>query len=145
MRTVSRSALVPYSAEEMYSLVADIPRYGEFLKWCSGSQVLSEEAGTLVASITINYHGLHKTFTTRKEMQPCRSITMELVEGPFSHLQGVWLFDALDEQASKIELDMKFGFTNRVMAAVVGRVFSIIADSQVEAFQRRAEDLYGRR
>jgi len=129
----------------MYSLVADIPRYSEFLKWCGGSEVLSEEAGTLVASITINYHGLHKTFTTRNQMEPCRSITMELVEGPFSHLQGLWLFQALDEHASKIELDMKFGFTNRVMAALVGRVFSIIADSQVDAFQRRAEGLYGKR
>ena len=107
--------------------------------------MLSEEAGTLVASITINYHGLHKTFTTRNQMEPCRSITMELVEGPFSHLQGLWLFQALDEHASKIELDMKFGFTNRVMAALVGRVFSIIADSQVDAFQRRAEGLYGKR
>ncbi|MDH3281203.1 MAG: type II toxin-antitoxin system RatA family toxin [Gammaproteobacteria bacterium] len=145
MPEVKRSALVPYSADEMYALVADIPRYGEFLKWCRGTEVLSDEGGILVASVTIDYHGLHKTFTTRNQMEPCRAITMELVEGPFSHLQGVWRFEALDEQASKIELDMKFGFKNRVMAALVGKVFMIIADSQVDAFHKRAEELYGKR
>ncbi len=129
----------------MYALVADIPRYGEFLKWCRSAEIVSDEGDTLLASVTIDYHGVHKTFTTRNHMEPCSAIIMELVEGPFSHLQGVWRFEPLDEQASKIELDMKFGFKNRLMAAVVGKVFTMIADSQVDAFHRRAEELYGRR
>ncbi len=129
----------------MYALVADIPRYGEFLKWCGGARILSQEANILVASITIAYKGLHKTFTTRARMEPHRSINIELVEGPFSHLQGVWRFEALDERASKIELDMCFDFSNRLTAALVGRVFSIIVDGQVDAFTRRARELYGER
>lgn len=145
MQTVKRSALVPYSAEEMYALVADIPRYNQFLKWCRGAKILSEEDRLILASITIDYKGLHKTFTTRNLMDPHRSITINLVEGPFSHLRGVWLFDALDAQASRIELDMVFDLKSWLVGSLLSRVFTHIADSQVDAFHQRARELYGNR
>ena len=143
MKRVKRSALVNYSAADMYALVADIPRYPEFLRWCGGAQVLSEEQGIVVASITIAFKGLRKTFTTRNRVDPGRSIDVELVDGPFAHLEGDWQFTPLGDDASKIELDLVFGFNNRALSKLVGPVFSQIASSQVEAFHRRARQIYG--
>ena len=142
MERVERSALVPYSAEQMYQLVADIPRYPEFLKWCGGTEILSSEGETLTASITIAFKGLHKSFTTCNRMRPHESISVQLVDGPFSYLEGSWLFIPLDDTASKIELDLSFDFSSRVLSKIVGPVFSQIANSQVEAFHRRAQQLY---
>ena len=127
----------------MYALVADIPAYNEFLNWCGDSQVLSRQGDVVTASITIAYKGLHKTFITRNHMRPFNCITIELVEGPFSHLEGKWLFIELDDDASKMELDLEFHFHNPLVAKLVGPVFSHIANNQVEAFQRRAQQLYG--
>ena len=141
--TVERSALVPYSAERMYQLVADIPRYPEFLKWCSNTEVIREEGNDVIASISINFKGLNKTFSTCNRMHPCNAIEMSLVEGPFSHLKGTWRFIPLEQDASKIELDMSFGFDNVVVQKLVGPIFSYIANQQVDAFHQRARDLYG--
>ena len=142
---VERSALLPYSAAEMYALVADIPRYGEFLNWCSSAAVLSEEGDTVIASITIAFKGLKKTFVTRNRMRPFESIAIKHIQGPFSHLEGVWRFTPLDKHASKIELDLHFDFDSRIVASMVGPVFSHISNSQVDAFRRRAQVIYGKR
>ena len=141
--TVQRSALVPYSAEKMYGLVADIPRYPEFLKWCSNTDVIRDDGDDVIASISINFKGLNKTFSTRNRMYPCSAIEMSLVEGPFSHLMGTWRFVSLEQDASKIELDMSFGFDNVVVQKLIGPIFSYIANQQVDAFHQRARDLYG--
>lgn len=143
MHTIERSALVPYSAELMYQLVADIERYPEFLKWCSSAIVTEERGGEVVASITINFRGLKKSFSTSNCMHPARMIEMSLVEGPFSHLKGTWLFTPLEKNASKIELDMSFSFENVIIEKLVGPVFSYIANHQVDAFHERARQLYG--
>ena len=143
MHIIKRSALVPYSAERMYQLVADIERYPEFLKWCINAVVTAEHDNEVVASITINFRGLRKSFSTSNRMQVARMIEMSLVEGPFSHLKGTWVFVPLEENASKIELDMHFGFDNVIVEKLVGPVFSYIANHQVEAFNQRAQQLYG--
>jgi ribosome-associated toxin RatA of RatAB toxin-antitoxin module len=140
---VKRSALVPFSAEKMYGLVADIPRYPEFLKWCSSAEVVDDNEGEVIASLKISFKGLNKSFTTRNCMSPGQRIDMSLVDGPFSHLKGQWIFTALDDNASKIELDMSFDFDNVVVATLVGPVFSYIANHQVDAFNQRAQELYG--
>ncbi len=145
MHKIERSALVPYSAQEMYALVADIPRYREFLNWCDDANVITEEGDAVTASIKIAYKGLKKWFTTRNTMKPFESITMKHVEGPFRHLEGVWRFTALDETACKIELDLHFDFDNKVVAALVGPVFSHISNTQVDAFHKRAQLVYGKR
>lgn len=145
MHKVERSALVPYSAEEMYVLVADIPRYGEFLNWCDTASVISEQGDTVTASIMIAFKGLKRKFTTKNTMKPFESITMKHVEGPFRHLEGVWRFTPLDEKACKIELDLHFDFDSKVVAALVGPVFSHISNTQVDAFHKRAQLIYGKR
>ncbi len=145
MHRVERSALVPYSAEEMYALVADVERYGEFLNWCNSATVLSNEGEKVIASITIAFKGLKKKFTTRNTMKPYESITMKHLDGPFSHLEGVWRFTPLGAQACKIELDLHFDFNNKVIASLVAPVFTHISNTQVDAFHKRAQKIYGKR
>ena len=127
----------------MYRLVADIPRYPEFLRWCRDARIDSAENDIVIASITISFKGLDKTFTTRNTMHPEEGIDMQLVQGPFSQLEGRWRFTPLAEDASKIELDLCFAFRNAAVSRLVGPVFSYIANGQVDAFHRRARQLYG--
>ncbi len=145
MNAIRKSALVPYSAEEMYGLVADIESYGKFLPWCGGARILNRHAHELTASIDIAYRGVHKSFTTRNTLSPGREMNLMLVDGPFKHLFGRWRFDPLDESACKVSLDLDFEFSNRLVAFALGPVFSSIANDLVESFRRRAAELYGRR
>lgn len=145
MTAIHRSALVPYSAHEMFELVADIPSYPKFLPWCGGARVLSREGDAVTASIEIAYHGVHKTFTTRNLLQQDKMMEIRLLDGPFSHLQGFWTFAVLGEQASKITLDLEFEVANRLVATVLTPVFSSVANQMVDGFHRRARTLYGER
>ena len=145
MTSVSRSALVPYSAPEMYDLVADIESYPDFLPWCGGTAIMAHDEKQVVASIKIAYHKIHKTFTTRNVLQPGSSMDMQLIEGPFKHLHGVWRFDALDAHSSRISLDIEFDFSNRLVALALGPVFSHIVNTLVDSFRRRAVTVYGAR
>jgi ribosome-associated toxin RatA of RatAB toxin-antitoxin module len=145
MTTIHRSAIVPYSAHAMYALVADIGTYHEFLPWCGGARVLSSKDGEVIAAIDIAYKGLHKSFTTRNHLQADKIIEMRLLDGPFSHLHGVWQFAALDEQASKISLDMEFGVANRILSLAITPVFTTISNQLVDSFRQRADALYGKK
>ncbi len=142
---IRRSAVVPYSAEEMYRLVADIGSYPKFLPWCGGTRLLKQEEDVVEAAITIAYHGVQKTFTTRNLLQKNKMMEMQLVEGPFRHLHGYWRFTALEERACKIELDLEFEVANPLVATVLNPVFSGIVSQLVDAFHRRAVELHGRR
>jgi ribosome-associated toxin RatA of RatAB toxin-antitoxin module len=142
---IRKSLLVPYSADEMYALVADIESYSKFLPWCGGTRILEREPGEVTAAIDIAYHGVHKTFTTSNTLQPGRRMDLRLVDGPFRHLVGHWRFDPLDDRGSKVSLDMEFEFSGRLVALVVGPVFEPIARSLVDSFCGRAEALYGKR
>ena len=143
MYTVNRSALVMHSAEQMYQLVNDVGAYGDFLPWCSGSEVISESEQEMVATVTIAFKGLSKSFTTRNQLIRNQETRMQLVDGPFSELSGVWTYTELSDSASKIELNLEFGFSNKILAAAIGPVFHSIADSMVDSFSRRADELYG--
>jgi ribosome-associated toxin RatA of RatAB toxin-antitoxin module len=142
---IHKSALVPYSAAEMYVLVADVDRYGEFLPWCGGAKVLTRTDNEVTASIRIAYGSLQRSFTTRNTLEPDRGMTMQLVDGPFRRLHGVWRFAPLDEQACKVSLDLDFEFENAMLSLVAGPAFSRIANSLVDSFRDRAVALYGRR
>lgn len=143
MTAINRSALVPYSAHEMFLLVADIERYPEFLPWCSGARVQSRADDTVVAAIDIAYKGVHRSFTTSNRIYPDERMEMHLVEGPFSSLDGNWIFLALDSASSKISLDLEFEFTNRLLRLAVGPIFGTIANSLVDSFRARAKQMYG--
>jgi len=127
----------------MYDLVVDIERYPEFLNWCSGSRILERSDGQMVASVDISFKGLHRSFTTRNYVDTGRSVRIELVDGPFRTLNGIWRFIELDSGSCKIELDLEFDFSNSFVSRLVGPVFSQIANRQLDAFQRRAAEVYG--
>ena len=145
MTGIRRSALVPYSAHEMFTLVADIASYPQFLPWCGGARVLSANEDEVIAAIDIAYGGVHKTFTTRNLLQQDKMMELRLLEGPFSRLQGFWRFAALDERACRISLDLEFEIANRLLGVVLGKVFGAVAGDMVEGFHRRAQQLYGKR
>ena len=144
MTTISKSALVPYSAEEMYELVADVESYPRFLPWCAGTRVLERDDSGLVAEIDMAFGGIRKTFTTRNTHSPGR-MDICLVHGPFSRLEGSWRFAQVAELGSRISLDLEFDFANRLLALAVGPVFGTIANSLVDSFQKRAREVYGAR
>ncbi len=144
MKTVHKSVLIWYSAEEMFDLVTDIARYPEFLPWCDRASVEPDEPG-MRAEIGIAFAGLHQTFRTHNEHVPGREVTMKLIEGPFSRLDGQWKFTPLggeQQRACKVELELRYGFDNTTLSRLVGPVFDKIAGSMVEAFVKRAEQVY---
>lgn len=146
MTLISRNALVPYSVEEMFALVDDIEVYAEFLPWCRSTEILSRDDNEVQASIEIARGALNKSFTTLNRLQKDKMIEMRLLKGPFKHLQGYWRFDALkDKSASKISLDLEFEFESKLISFAVGPVFNQIGNSMVDAFCKRAVEVYGER
>jgi len=143
--TVKKSALVMYSAAEMYNLVNDIESYPQFLPWCRSAHVAPCGEDALRATIEMAKGGVHKTFTTSNRMQKYKMIDIRLLEGPFQRLEGYWRFEPLRADACKVSLDMEFEFSNALVRKVVEPVFKQIANSLVDAFCKRAVDLYGKR
>lgn len=142
MPSVNQSALVPYSAAQMYALVNDYERYPEFLPGCVAARTVTPNPQELTAELTISKAGISQRFTTRNRMTPDRSITMRLAEGPFEFLHGRWTFDELDEQCCKISLDLEFEFSNPVIALAFGRIFTHLTGKMVDAFKQRAKAIY---
>jgi ribosome-associated toxin RatA of RatAB toxin-antitoxin module len=126
----------------MFSLVDDIPRYPEFLPWCSDSEVLSREPGRVLARLEISKGSFRKILTTTNRMEPYSGIYMVMKEGPFSMFEGNWTFAELREDACKVELDLQFEFANPVMSVILNPLFEDIGNTMVDAFSRRAESVY---
>ena len=145
MKTVHKSVLLWYSAEEMFALVTDVTHYPAFLPWCDQAAVLTEDASGMTANVGISLAGIKQAFTTRNRHVAGREVTMELVDGPFSQLDGHWTFTPLGEgqRACKVDFTLRYSFANRALAALVGPVFDKIAGSMVEAFVKRASQVYG--
>ena len=130
----------------MFALVADVPRYPEFLPWCSEGTVLDARDDTVVARIGMSLSGVRKSFTTRNTHDGERAIRLELVDGPFSQLDGTWEFVPLggpEQRACKIVFTLNYAFSSRTLEALVGPVFDKIAGSLVDAFVKRADQVYG--
>ena len=144
MTSINKSALVPYSPAQMFALVDDIDAYPAFLPWCRNARVVSRDADEVRATIELSKGGVEKSFTTCNRNQVNKMIEMRLVEGPFRHLQGFWRFDALGEPGCKVSLDLECEFSSRMLGMVVGPVFSQVANSLVDSFQKRAVDVYGK-
>jgi len=144
VHTVDRSAIMPYTAEAMYQLVADVETYPEFLPWCRNAGIDQSKGDEVLARIEIARGPVRKSFTTRNRFRRGESIRMNLVDGPFKHLQGEWRFTPLGNDGSKIELHLEFDFSSGLLKATVGTVFQHIAETMVEAFCKRAHTLYGK-
>lgn len=145
MHKVQRSVLVPYSAAQMFELVAAVQDYPAFMPWCGGSQVHRRDEHGMEASVTISLAGVRQTFTTRNRHVYPDSITLELVDGPFSSLEGHWQFQPLAEDACKVLFTLEYAFANGILERLVGPVFNRIATGFIDAFTQRAERVYGAR
>jgi ribosome-associated toxin RatA of RatAB toxin-antitoxin module len=150
MKTVHKSVLIWYSAQEMFSLVADVGQYPRFLPWCDHAMVRQLHDDGVTAEVGISLGGIRQTFTTRNQHLPGPRIVMSMLEGPFSSLDGEWSFSSLAEpggisapRACRVGLSLRYGFSNSGLAKVVGPVFDRISDSLVDAFVKRAEQVYG--
>lgn len=146
MSTIQRSALVHYSPAEMYALVNDVDSYHRFLPWCRSSRVVESGESTMLANIEIALGVLHRSFSTRNTLDPPHRIELSLVDGPFRKLHGFWQFDKLKtENACKVSLSLSFEFDNTMMSIAARPVFTQIANSLVDAFTKRAVEVYGER
>lgn len=146
MKTVHKSVLIWFSPQEMYDLVTDVASYPKFLPWCDRACVVEAHDGGVTAEVGIAFSGIHQTFTTRNTHKPGSEVRMQLVQGPFSKLEGRWAFHPVGEgsqRACKVELVLEYGFSSGLLGAMVGPVFDKIAASFVDAFVKRAEQVYG--
>jgi ribosome-associated toxin RatA of RatAB toxin-antitoxin module len=145
MKTVQKSVLIWYTAQEMFDLVVDVDHYSEFLPWCDQARVVERFENGMVAEIGIAFAGIHQKFTTRNTHVPGKEVHVKLVNGPFSNLDGHWTFTPVGEageRACRIDLELQYDFQNMALAALVGPVFDKIAGTMVDAFVKRAEQVY---
>jgi ribosome-associated toxin RatA of RatAB toxin-antitoxin module len=143
MKEIERSAIVEHSAHDMYALVDDIESYPRFLPWCLAAEV-KNEGKRKRATLTAGVSGIRQSFTTENQSQPGRAIDMRLVEGPFKRFKAAWRFTALGAHACQIDFSMHYEFSSRTLARLLEPLFNGIADTMVDAFTRRADELYGR-
>ena len=128
----------------MYLLVNDVAAYPEFIHWCRSATVHVETDHLMEASLELSSGGFSRTFTTRNKLVPHKSIEIGLLDGPFSHLEGRWLFDEIDDSASHVELEMHFEFSNPVKSLLFSRMFEDMANSLVDSFAKRAHQFHER-
>lgn len=142
MPEVSRSVLVGYSPEQMFALVDRVEDYPGFLPWCGGVTLLQRDAEVTRASILINYHGIRQSFTTENVKRAPAEMRIRLIEGPFRRLEGSWRFTGLADRGCKVELALDYEYSSRILEKLIGPVFNHIASTLVEAFVKRAGQVY---
>jgi ribosome-associated toxin RatA of RatAB toxin-antitoxin module len=151
MKHVKKSVLLWYSPREMYTLVTAVPDYPKFLPWCERGEVLEQHEGGMTARLHLAYAGVRHAFTTRNAHVEDASVEVNLVDGPFSLLEGTWRFVALampgndEAQACRIDFEMRYAFSSVPLEAVLSPVFDRVANTFVDSFVRRAEQVYGAR
>jgi ribosome-associated toxin RatA of RatAB toxin-antitoxin module len=151
MKHVKKSVLLWYSPREMYALVIDVKAYPQFLPWCERAEVLEEQDGGATARLHLSYLGVRQAFTTRNTHTPDESVVLELVDGPFSSLAGTWRFipvplaEGPNAKACKIEFDLRYAFAGGALEGLVSPVFDRIANTFVDSFVKRAEQVHGTR
>ena len=140
--SVNRSALVNYSAQQMFDLVNDIEAYPQYMDGCVGAKVLKREGDWLEARLELSKAGVSQSFVTRNQLQAPESMSMTLVDGPFKYLKGCWRFTALNETACKVSFDLEFELQSRLLGMAVGKLFEAVASKQVDALCDRAAQVY---
>jgi ribosome-associated toxin RatA of RatAB toxin-antitoxin module len=142
MPTVSRSALVMHSVEQMFQLINDVLAYPNFIPDCSDSKIISQEGNTITAALLVSKGGIKKWFTTENTLVNNQQVILKLVDGPFNKLSGSWTLKALSDDACKISLDLEYEFSNKMFDLAFGRVFNHLTNNMVQAFTERAKEVY---
>ncbi|MEP3420733.1 MAG: type II toxin-antitoxin system RatA family toxin [Erythrobacter sp.] len=134
---------LPYSAEQMFDLVADVKRYNQFLPWVIATRVRSDSDSEMVADMVVGFKSLRESFTSRVAKTRPREIAVHYIDGPLSDLDNVWTFRAIDDATCEIDFAVDFQFKNRVFQSLAGQYFDKAFRKMVEAFEKRAHELYG--
>ena len=142
MPVVERSALVNYSAQQMFDLVNDIEAYPQYMDGCVGAQILQRETDWLEARLDLSKGGVRQSFVTRNQLRPPQVMTMSLVDGPFARLDGRWQFTPLNDHACKVSFTLDFELQNRLLGMAVGKLFEGMVNKQVDALCQRAKNIY---
>lgn len=143
MALVEKSVLIGRSAQQMFDLVENIESYPQFLPWCSQTRVDFRDAKKTIATLHINYLSVRSHFTTENHKDEPFKMVLRLVDGPFRKLEGIWLFKPLAEDACKIEFQLAYEFSSKLFEKIIGPVFSQITNTFVDAFVKRADEVYG--
>ncbi|MDP1928282.1 MAG: type II toxin-antitoxin system RatA family toxin [Thiobacillus sp.] len=142
MARVEKSVLVAHTPERMFELVDRVEDYAVFLPWCGGAELKFRDENRTVATIHIAYMGIRQSFTTENIKIHPREMRIKLQDGPFSELAGDWLFSPLGDDACKVEFRLQYAFSNRMLETILAPVFSHITNTFVDAFVRRADEVY---
>lgn len=147
MPAVKRNAHVPYSAAQMFELVNDVAAYPEFLGWCAGARIESQSPREMVASVDIGVRGISQSFRTRNTLtrpgdEGEGKVEMKLVSGPFRRLDGAWTFRDSAGGGSDVGLELYYELGFSPLQVVMAALFDEIARSQMDAFIRRAAEVY---
>lgn len=142
MPVVERSALVNYSAQQMFDLVNDIEAYPQYMDGCVGAQILRRDNDWLEARLDLSKSGISQSFVTRNQLMPPHTMTLSLLDGPFRYLKGVWQFTTLNDQACKVSFTLDFELKNRLLGMAVGKLFESMVNKQVDALCARAKVIY---
>ena len=142
---VRKSSEVPYSCAEMYALVNDVEHYADFLPNCSQCIVHHRDEDEVQATVVLSAMGMHKSFTTKNRLQHNKMIEIRLLDGPFSHLEGFWKFDANESGGCTISFYLEFEFANRMFLMLMGSIFEEVTKKVFDAFHTRAVEVYGER
>ncbi len=145
LTTINRSALVMYSAEQMFHLVNDVEAYPEYMEGCVGARILEHCDQQMVAQLDLKKSGFSMSFVTRNSLQHPESIRMELEEGPFKRLSGEWTFKALTETACKVMFMLEFETNSLAKSLASGSLFSSVSNKMVDALCQRADKTYGKK
>lgn len=142
MREVRRSALLPFSPAQMYALVTDVERYPEFLPWCRAATIVADEGDQVTVTLALSSGIAHASFTTRNRLVPERTVTMSLIEGPFDLLEGRWDFTPISDAGTRADLSVRFATHGLLRALTLGPAFEEICNHLVDAFARRARQVF---
>jgi coenzyme Q-binding protein COQ10 len=134
---------LPYSAEQMFDLVADVGRYPEFLPWIIATRVRSDSDSEMVADMLIGFSAIREKFASRVEKRRPEEIRVHYVDGPLRDLDNVWLFTPVGENACEIDFSVEFTFRNALFEKLAGQYLDRAFRKMVAAFEGRAAQLYG--
>ena len=141
MIEINRSALLPYTTEQIFYLINDIEAYSHYMDGCIGSQITVLESEYMEARLDLSKAGFHYSLTTRNTLSPPYTIAMELVDGPFEAFSGQWTLKPLDISACKVSLGLQFTIRNKVLGRAAALLFNPMADNLVDALVKRAHHL----
>ncbi len=134
---------MPYSAEQMFDLVADVARYSEFLPWVAATRVRSDDGSEMVADMLVGFKSLREKFTSKVNKVRPNEIRVQYLDGPMRDLDNVWRFRALDEQSCEVDFSVSFSFRNPLFEKLAGQYVDKAFRKMVAAFEERASVLYG--